>query len=367
MLQNLGVSCEKSLRSARTPNLSAVDLTESFVKELPRNILNRYDILEVRMATRVLSALNSTEFKNILAVLGALVLEKDDVLGAGKNKSRVAQRLDTAFRKQGWREVRHDIVISSIRTVQPYPRARRRTPARGLGPLIVNEGYKVDNFKNRVALDVEWHAKDGNLDRDLAAYRALYDAGIIDVGVIITRGHESLRSLALSMDPATKKFKTTTTTSIEKLEPRLTRGDSGGCPVVAFAITSECRPMRWHEHGIEAKALGFLISRSLGICACCSGTCGMHSLPPTVTDAGDSTWNLHICEAALRAAGTARCRKAVRKWARKMVMASTVKEFDPTEPAPPDEENRKTALEMAKLVREWLPEEVKKLLNEDDR
>lgn len=58
-----------------------MDLTKSFVEELPRNILNRYDILEVRMATRVLSALNSSEFKDILAVLGTLVLEEDDVLG----------------------------------------------------------------------------------------------------------------------------------------------------------------------------------------------------------------------------------------------------------------------------------------------
>ncbi len=289
-------------------------------------------------------------------------------LGAGKNKSRIAQRLDEAFREQGWREVRHDIVISSVRTVQPYPRAKGRRPSEGLGPLIVNEGYKVDNFKNRVALDVEWHAKDGNLDRDLAAYRALYDAGIIDVGVIITRGHTSLRSLALSMNPATAKFKTTTTTSIEKLEPRLTRGDSGGCPVVAVAITSECRPLRWHEHDIEAKARALLTSRSLGICRCSLGRCGMHSVLPAVNSAqGDSTWKLHICEAALRAAGTARCRKAVRKWARKMVMASTFNEFDRAEPAQPGEENRKTALELARLVCKWLPEEVKELLTENDR
>ena len=339
-----------------------MDLTKSFVEELPQNIRKRYDILEVRQATRVLSALNPSEFKGILAALGALILERDDVLGAGKNKSRIAQRLDETFRQHGWREVRHDIVISSIRTVQPYPRGSGRKPTTGLGPLIVNEGYKVDNFKNRVALDVEWHAKDGNLDRDLAAYRALYDAGIIDVGVIITRSHESLRSLALSMNPDTTKFKTTTTTNIEKLKPRLTRGDSGGCPVVAFAITSECRPLRWHEHDIEAKALALLTSRFLGTCQCSRGTCGMHDLLPAVDSAQrDSTWKLHICEAALRAAGTARCRKAVRKWARQTVMAWTIREFERTGPSQPDEDNRKTAHELVKLVSEWLPEEVTNL------
>ena len=43
----------------------------------------------------------------------------------------------------------------------------------------------MDNVHGGVALDVEWNAKDGNLDRDLAAYRSLYDVGIISAGVMI--------------------------------------------------------------------------------------------------------------------------------------------------------------------------------------
>jgi hypothetical protein len=42
---------------------------------------------------------------------------------------------------------------------------------------VYQEGYLVDNFKGRVALDVERNAKDGNLDRDLSAYRAWHEAG----------------------------------------------------------------------------------------------------------------------------------------------------------------------------------------------
>ncbi|MEO5679410.1 MAG: BglII/BstYI family type II restriction endonuclease [Acidimicrobiales bacterium] len=44
----------------------------------------------------------------------------------------------------------------------------------------------IDNIKVRLAIDVEWHAEDGNLDSDLAAYRSLYDAGIVDAASIIT-------------------------------------------------------------------------------------------------------------------------------------------------------------------------------------
>jgi hypothetical protein len=44
------------------------------------------------------------------------------------------------------------------------------------------------DVKGRVALDVEWHAKDGNLDRDIVAYRALDDAGIMDGAVMVGIG-----------------------------------------------------------------------------------------------------------------------------------------------------------------------------------
>ena len=66
---------------------------------------------------------------------------------------------------------------------------------------VVNEGYKVDNVKGRVALDVEWNAKDGNLDRDVGAYRALYDAGLIDGAVVLARTRDDLRELAQRPGP----------------------------------------------------------------------------------------------------------------------------------------------------------------------
>lgn len=343
-----------------------MDPTQSFVEELPQNILKRYDILEVRNATRILSALNASEFQNILEVLGSFTLERDDVLGEGKNKSKIARRLDEAFRERAWWEVRHDIAIHSTKAVQRYLSVRK--PSVELGPFILNPGYKVDNFKGRVALDVEWHAKDGNLDRDLAEYRALYDVGIIDVGVIITRSQTSLRSLALSMKPTTDKFKTTTTTSIEKLAPRLTRGDAGGCPVVAFAITSKCSPLIWNEHEVEAKARALLTSRSLGICRCSDGICGMHSVLPPVHEAqGDSAWQPSICEAALRVAGTARTAEAVRKWARRVAAASAPLKSAGTKPVPPYEVNQKRALELMRFVGQWLPDDIQRLLAAHER
>lgn len=47
--------------------------------------------------------------------------------------------------------------------------------------------HKVDCFKNRVALEVEWNNKDTFFDRDLNNFRLLFDLRAISVGVIITR------------------------------------------------------------------------------------------------------------------------------------------------------------------------------------
>jgi hypothetical protein len=99
-------------------------------------------------------------------------------------------------------------------------------------------------LKGRIALDVEWNAKDGYLDRDLAAYRSLYEYALIDAAVIITRTQEDLRRLVLASEPESTKFNTTTTTNLDKLRPRMTRGDAGGCPVLAIAITSRCYTLK---------------------------------------------------------------------------------------------------------------------------
>jgi len=151
----------------------------------------------------------------------------------------------------------HDSILAHDRS-EPYPHRRSSVlrimpyrPAGEKGPTeikkdVINEGYKVDNVKSRVALDVEWNAKDGNLDRDIGAYRSIYDAGIIDAAVLITRTQDDLRLLAVrlateaGLPDAGKRLGTTTTTNLPKLLPRMTRGDGGGCPILAVAITARC-------------------------------------------------------------------------------------------------------------------------------
>lgn len=215
-------------------------LTESYTRVFPQSILDRYDFREVRDAAAILANTSPDEFEEIVEVLDAFWLTNDDFLVPGGRKGAVAVRLDEAFRQRGWREGRHDTTIVSELRLLPYRAAGEKEPE-VVTNQVVSVGYQIDNVKAGVALDVEWNAKDGNLDRDIGAFRAFYDAGVISAGVILTRTTADLRALGqrLGRDP----LGTTTTTNIEKLEPRMTRGDAGGCPVLAIAITARCHPI----------------------------------------------------------------------------------------------------------------------------
>lgn len=221
-----------------------MDFTQSYQTAIPSGIRAKFDLRETRNAAQILAATNPKEFKEIIGVLKGFQLTEADILTPGGSKGLVAIRLDREFRKLGWREGRHDTEVKSILTVMPYKDAGELEKER-TEQVILNEGYKVDNVKGRVALDVEWNAKDGNLDRDVGAYRALYEAGIIDAAVIITRTHEDIRRLAADLQRKNEgsgppRFNTTTTTNLSKLIPRMSRGDSGGCPLLAIAITDRC-------------------------------------------------------------------------------------------------------------------------------
>lgn len=217
-----------------------MNLTESYGKVVPTDLLNRYEFCEVRNAASILEATSPILWKEILSVLEGFILTDADINDAGGNKSDTAGRLDKAFRELGWREGRVDTLIKLKVAISPYRKAGEKKGTE-TESIVENKGYKVDNFKERIALDVEWNAKDGNLDRDIGAYRALYEAAVIDAAVIITRTQSDLRSLALELNSASTKFATTTTTNFDKLKPRLTRGDGGGCPILAVAICAKTR------------------------------------------------------------------------------------------------------------------------------
>lgn len=219
-----------------------MELTNSYVSCFSEEILRRYKFAETRNAAIILKHTNPDAFSQLEIVLANFQLSGADLITPGGQESDLAARLNSAFRSLGWREARVDTLIRLDLHLSVFG----SNDSFDFGPRTTetsNKGYKVDNFRDRVALDVEWNAKDGNLDRDIGAYRSLYEAALIDMGVLISRTlnlRELARELGLragmSIEQARKLLNTTTTTNDEKLIPRLTRGDAGGCPVLGIFI-----------------------------------------------------------------------------------------------------------------------------------
>lgn len=215
--------------------MAGVDLTHSYEIHVPASVLERYAFMEVRSAAAVLAASNPEMFDDLITVLEQFYVSTDDIIIPGGNRGTIPIKLDHAFEQLGWLPVRINTEFKLSGRVKGRSGALIESE-------VSNRGFEVDNFKGRVALDVEWNAKDGNLDRDLSAYRSLYDVGLIDVAVIITRDYDSILDLAridLQDTGAVRRLSSTTTTNMQKLLPRLTRGDAGGCPVLAVGITRD--------------------------------------------------------------------------------------------------------------------------------
>ncbi|MDI3211777.1 BglII/BstYI family type II restriction endonuclease [Arthrobacter sp. AL12] len=216
-----------------------MDLTYSFKDVFSQDILDRYTFLETRNAAAVFKASNPDHFKELAEVLSDFKLYDADIIIPGGNRGKIAYRLDKHFEELGWRAVRVTTESKLLGQMKASMNAKTYD-VEFMNTSVVNPGFEVDNMKDRVAIDVEWNAKDGNLDRDLAAYRSLYDMGLIDVTTLITRDHAGIRRLAgedLESPDSYRRLGTSTTTNMAKLEDRMTRGDSGGCPLLGIGMT----------------------------------------------------------------------------------------------------------------------------------
>lgn len=211
---------------------------------LDPKIRRRWTFLETSSAAAVLRSVCPDEWRDIVHVLEAFELDPRRWLKAGGNRGDVAKEIDAAFGKLGWRETRVDLHTEGVL----YAKNNKEI---GRLAVVKQEGYLVDNFKGRVALDVEWNAKDGNLDRDLSAYRAWHEAGVISAAVLITQDRLALKELATSIwqnyQETLKEGQrnpklpidlgTSTTTNLEKAELRVRRGVMGTCPLLVIAAT----------------------------------------------------------------------------------------------------------------------------------
>lgn len=186
------------------------------IDRLPEFIRANYEIHEWKHASAILESDFQREWQDIIEVLSAFRLKRSDVLAPGGGLSPISQWFNRSFVDRGWVEKAFEtkIVVDQHEIQSPT--------------------HKVDCFKSRVALEIEWSNKDPFFDRDLNNFRLLFELRAISIGVIITKADEL--SIIFKGLGLWKKYGWTTTW-INKLLPRIEGGGGGGCPILVFGIT----------------------------------------------------------------------------------------------------------------------------------
>jgi hypothetical protein len=192
------------------------------LKQIPARLRKKYTIEEREHAVSILVTDFPGEWADIIACLDYFELKKSDVLAAGKNYSPISRAIDSFLRApaRGWAEKKFDtkFVVD--------------------GADIPNPTHKIDNFKNRVGLEVEWNNKTEFYDRDLNNFRILRNLKVLSVGVIITRLTELQKNV---FNPLGKgKSYGNSTTHWDKLIPKVEGGGAGGCPLLLVGMGMAC-------------------------------------------------------------------------------------------------------------------------------
>ena len=183
---------------------------------LPAFIRTRYEVHEWKHACAILKQDFAGEWNDIVSVLAEFRLYKSWILNPGGRKSRISKFIDSYLYERGWteKEFHTEMVVDGNRTDTPT--------------------HKIDCFKNRVALEIEWNNKDPFCDRDLNNFRLLFDLRAISVGVIITRC-DDLQDIFKELGRGASYG--ASTTHMSKLLPRIEGGGGAGCPLLVFGIS----------------------------------------------------------------------------------------------------------------------------------
>ncbi len=211
-----------------------------------KEIHAKFEIVSYRNAATILQSGFPDQFTDILSALSQFEISTAMIREPGGSKGQIAKYVDDLF-DDGWAEARisADLHVRLIHAKQKSKILRKYVREGFL------DGHRIDFVNGKVALDLEWNSKDQTYDRDLYAFSAFYDAGAIDVGVILTRGNSLDNNFFRSLGKVLKKDGTegsedvykkfgASTTWMGKLLYRLDAGRNGGCPVLAIGIKPSC-------------------------------------------------------------------------------------------------------------------------------
>jgi len=203
----------------------------------PDRLLKKYDVSSYRHAETILRHDFPDIFHKLTDVLERFTFPYSFSIVGGGGKGPVARKFDQQLTALGFAEKRVDVV-------QIIDGRRFESPT-----------HKVDFFRDRVAVELEWNNKTEFYDRDLDNFRKLHSLGFLSVGVIVTRV-TSLNHVFAAIDQLLAQMpfeyhRTTgrqervtaisgkygqSTTHADKLYPKIEGGAGGQCPLLVFAM-----------------------------------------------------------------------------------------------------------------------------------
>jgi hypothetical protein len=186
---------------------------------IPAELLGRYTFDERHHATSILAVDFAEEFQDLLQCLNSFRLRKTEILTPGGGRSPISIAIDSCLRSRKWAEKRFDIKITVDEKPIPIPT------------------HKIDNFKHRIGVEVEWNNKTEFYDRDLNNFRLLWEMRVLSVGVVITRLSE-LQGLFDQLGKGSSYGPSTT--HWDKLIPKVDSGGAGGCPLLLVGMGLNC-------------------------------------------------------------------------------------------------------------------------------
>jgi len=183
--------------------------------QFPKELWPKYEFYEWKHACAILKSDFPDEWKDLLEMLKEFRLLKSWIIKGGGNKTELAKWIDNFLGKRGWveKQFKTSVIVDNNKMNSPT--------------------HKVDSYKNRIALELEWNNKDPFFDRDLNNFRLLFDLRTISVGIILTRSDE-LQEIFNSLGRGSSYGNSTT--HISKLLPRIEGGGGAGCPILVIGI-----------------------------------------------------------------------------------------------------------------------------------
>ncbi len=186
---------------------------------IPKKLRRKFTFDEREHAASILASDFPSEWDDILGCLNEFTLKRSAIMTPGGGRSPIPIAIDTYLEARGWSEKKFDtkFVVD--------------------GREIPNPTHKIDNFKNRIAVEVEWNNKTEFYDRDLNNFRILRQLKVVSVGIIITR----LSELQTLFDELGKGASYgNSTTHWNKLIPKVDGGGAGGCPLLMVGLGMAC-------------------------------------------------------------------------------------------------------------------------------